>query len=348
MDTRAGHRTEELLPRSRGGAADHVLEDLHRSRREALVAELSPVVGGRRRAEHLVDEAFVRAWASSDRAVETADPEAWLRRRVLRLARRTRVRHLDRPTVAQDAEALRRRGLARRRARRTALLAASAITVALAVVGATSLGGGGGGGDGDGGPRPEVVDPRPDGDLDELEPGTHELVLSTDRRVPTVELTLGRGWRVEQGVRHGTGAGVVAVLAADVDRVVRRPCGADGRGLAAVADEGPAMQAALTSAPGLALVAPTEAGERFGLPAEHLRLRVTDAARCLDGGPSTLLVTADGPVTAPPVGSTIDAWVLRVGQRVVVVLGVRGPEASVADTGALRRALDSLVLVPST
>jgi hypothetical protein len=346
MDTRAGERTEDLLPARDGSREDHssrLLEDLHRSRREALVAEVSTAVGGRAPAERLVDEAFVRAWASPERVAEAPDPEAWLRRRALRLHRLPRPRPGGAPTVTPDLAELRRRGLARRRARRAAVVAVAVPAVVLTGVGAVALAGGGR--SGGGGPRPTVVEPLPDDDLDELAPGTHQLVLSLSPDAPTAEVTLGPGWRAEQGVRRGTGDGVVVVLAADVDRVVRRPCGVRGRGLADVADEPGAIVAALTSAPGLAPAAPVEEVETYGGRAVHLALRVTSAGRCLDGSPSTLLVTAAGSITAPPVGSAVDAWVVTVGRRVLVVLGTRGPGASAQDTAALREALDSLVLV---
>ena len=346
MDTRAGERAEDLLPARDGRGVDHsarLLEDLHRSRRDALVAEVSSAVGGRARAERLVDEAFVRAWASPERVAEAPDPEAWLRRRALRSHRLRRPRRDGAPTVPLDPAELRRRGLARRRVRRAAVVAVAVPAVVLAGVGALALTGGGPGGGG--GPRPTVVEPLPGNDLDELAPGTHRLALSSSPGAPTAEVTLGPGWRSEQGFRHGTGDGVVVVLAADVDRVVRRPCVARGRGLADVADEQGALVAALTSAPGLTRAAPVEEVDAFGGRAVHLALRVTSAGRCLDGSPSTLLDTAAGSITAPPVGSAVDAWVVTVGRRVVVVLGTRGPAASAQDGAALRRALDSLVLV---
>jgi hypothetical protein len=84
----------------------------------------------------------------------------------------------------------------------------------------------------------------------------------------------------------------------------------------------------------------------FGRPAELLRLRTTGAVSCPFRAPYYLLDTAEGLVTAPRPGSTLDVWVVDVRGRGVVVAAVTTPDADGPGRALLHEVLAGLELVP--
>ncbi|GAA1939898.1 hypothetical protein [Nocardioides marmoribigeumensis] len=185
--------------------------------------------------------------------------------------------------------------------------------------------------------------------LPQVRAGDHWFPLSPYRDAPTVRLRLGRGWHGDVAsvdLQHRAGAGLVTLLVADVDQVVRTPCDDDDRGMVDVTDDPATLVAAVAGAPGLEQRAPARVVTAFGRPATWLRLSTTEAVRCPFHTPYHLVDTGGGLVQAPRPGSRVDVWVVDVDHRGVVVAATATPGADERGRAVLEEALSTVRLVP--
>jgi hypothetical protein len=262
-------------------------------------------------------------------------------------------------TPLPDFELISAAGRDRRRRRHTVVAAVTACVLGASGLLASTYG--------------DASDPQPAGDSDEtshvtpypvmanatLEAGTYELHPSKDTSLPPVRFTLPTGWNSWLGPNRFAGLDDVAtddvrtnrellvqdpewvlgMLVLDVRWIAQPDCiMTDVTG-----DDITSLAQALTSVPRLAVTADPETTVRFGHPAVHLQLREQGRG---DACPQdTVMTTAEAAVDYLGRGTTIDAWVVDVDGRPLLLWAAwtaRTPSDEVDD---LLRIVDSIELV---
>lgn len=204
--------------------------------------------------------------------------------------------------------------------------------------------------------------PQPAGDPDErslgtaypgltnttLPAGTYVLRPSSDTSLPSVRFTLPDGWNSWRGPNRFAGLDDLAadegrtnrelleedpewllgMLVLDVKWILRPGCTMSHM----TGDDITAVARALANVPRLTVTAGPDRTVRFGRPAVHLRLREhRRGGSCVQ---DTLIHTGEAAFGYLGRGTTIDAWVLDVDGRALVVWSVwtaRTPRAEVQD-----------------
>lgn len=195
-----------------------------------------------------------------------------------------------------------------------------------------------------------------------LDAGTYELRPSKDTSLPAVRFTLPAGWNSWHGPNRFAGLDDVAsgegrtngellvqdpewvlgLLALEVKWVAQPGCtmsdltGADTS----------ALVGALTTVPRLTVTSGPESTVRFGHPAVHLRLRergTGDACK-----QDTLIHTSEASFGYLGSGTTIDAWVVDVDGRPLVLWSVWTKATPQEEIEALQAMVDSIEIVPPT
>jgi hypothetical protein len=203
-----------------------------------------------------------------------------------------------------------------------------------------------------------LVTPYPTMTNTTLEAGVYEMEPSRDSALPPVRFTLPAGWNSWRGPNRFAGLDVAAeqdrpnrellvedpewlvgMIVLDVKWVAQPGCNLTDL----TGDGTPALVQALTTVPGLTVTSGPERTVRFGHPAVHLRLReggTGDACK-----QDTLLHTADAAFGYLGRGTTIDAWVVDVDGRPLLLWAVWTKDAPRTEIEDLHAVLDSVELV---
>ena len=205
-----------------------------------------------------------------------------------------------------------------------------------------------------------LVTPYPMMSNTTLEAGTYVLQPAQDTSVPSVRFTLPEGWNSWRGPNRFAGLDGLApdggrtnadlltddpvwllgMLALDVTWVAQPGCtmtnvsGADTATLAQ----------ALTRIPRLTMTSDPESTVRFGHPAVHLQLRERrpgDSCR-----QDTLIHTADAAFGYLGRGTTVDAWVVDVDGRPLLLWAVWTATTPIGEVRDLLGIVDSVELEP--
>jgi hypothetical protein len=192
-----------------------------------------------------------------------------------------------------------------------------------------------------------------------LEAGTYVLDPSRDTSLPPVRFTLPAGWNSWLGPNRFAGLGDTA---ADDSRTNRELLGRDPEwvlGLLVldarwIAQPGctmtdvtggdtTALVKALTTIPRLAVTSGPESTVRFGHPAVHLQLR--EQGRRDTCPQDTVMTTAEASFDYLGRGATVDAWVVDVDGRPLLLWAAWTPRTPSAEVDALLGVVDSIELV---
>ncbi|MFC7360099.1 hypothetical protein [Nocardioides astragali] len=219
----------------------------------------------------------------------------------------------------------------------------------------------------------DSTDPQPAEDPDEtslttpypvmtnttLEAGAYEFRPSKDTSLPAVRFTLPAGWNSWLGPNRFAGLDdlttdegrtngkllvqdpewVLGMVALDVKWIAQRGCTMTDL----TGEDTTSLVEALTAVPRLTVTSGPESTVRFGHPAVHLQMREQGTG---DACPQdSLMTTAEAAVRYLGRGTTIDAWVVDVDGRPLLLMAVwtaRTPSAEVQD---LLGIVDSIELV---
>lgn len=219
----------------------------------------------------------------------------------------------------------------------------------------------------------DSADPQPAEDPDEtslvtpypvmtnttLEAGTYELHPSKDTSLPSVRFTLPAGWNSWLGPNRFAGLDDVAtdegrsnrelldrdpewvlgMLVLDVAFIAQQECSMSDL----TGDDTTALVEALTTVPRLAVISGPESTVRFGHPAVHLQLREQGPrGTCTQ---DTVLTTAEAAVRYLRRGTTVDAWVVDVDGRPLLLWAVWTDHTPSSEVQDLLRVVDSIELV---
>jgi hypothetical protein len=192
------------------------------------------------------------------------------------------------------------------------------------------------------------------GSRPELDPGTYTWQVSRgDPSRPSVLVDLPPRWhawdlgpnRWLQPDPPRGGEGYAGLVVTDMDDVVDKPCRA-GSGMKQVGHDPQDLVDALASMPRHTVVSGPRPDDRFGYPATYLRIRTLDV-RC-PGGQDFLLSSHNGrDLTIPSagMGAMLDAWVVDIGSRPVLVLATFDPSSPAWLGDELREVADSVRFV---
>jgi hypothetical protein len=217
----------------------------------------------------------------------------------------------------------------------------------------------------------DSADPQPAEDSDEsslgapypvmtnetLEAGTYVVRPSRDTSLPSVRFTLPAGWNSWLGPNRFAGLDDVAtdegrsnrelltqdpewllgMLVLDVAWVAQPGCGmTDLTGA-----DTTALVQALTTVPRLTVTSGPERTVRFGHPAVHLRLRDQGRGECPQ---DTVMTTPEAAVSYLERGTTIDAWVVDVDGRPLLIWSAWTQDTPRSEIEALHAVVDSIEL----
>ena len=169
-----------------------------------------------------------------------------------------------------------------------------------------------------------------------LEAGTYELHPSKDTSLPSVRFTLPAGWnswlgpnrfaglddvatdegRSNQELLVGDPEWVLGVLVLDVAWIARPGCSMTDL----TGGDTTALVQALTTIPRLAVTSGPENTVRFGHPAVHLQLREQGSHDACTQ--DTVMTTAEAAIRYLGRGTTVDAWVVDVDGRPLLLWAV--------------------------
>lgn len=195
-----------------------------------------------------------------------------------------------------------------------------------------------------------------------LDAGTYEFRPSKDASLPAVRFTLPAGWNSWLGPNRFAGLDdlatdegrtnaellvqdpewVLGMVALDVKWIAQPRCVmTDMTGL-----DTAALVGALTTVPRLAVTSGPESTVRFGHPAVHLQLRQRGPG---DACPQdSLMTTAEAAMRYLGRGSTIDAWVVDMDGRPLLLMAVWTAGTPSAEVQDLHAVVDSVELVETS
>lgn len=262
-------------------------------------------------------------------------------------------------TPLPDFDLIAAAGRDRRRRRHTVVAAVTACVLGVSGLLASTYG--------------DPSDPQPAGESDgvsratpfpvmantTLEAGTYELHPSRDTSLPPVRFTLPAGWNSWLGPNRFAGLDDIAtdggrtnrellvqdpewvhgMLALDVTWVAQPGCIM----IDLTGDDTAALVQALTTVPGLAVISGPETTVRFGHPTVHLQLREQGHR---DGCPQdTVLTTAEAAVDYLGRGTVIDAWVIDLEGRPLLIWAAWTRDTPDDEVDDLLGIVDSVELV---
>lgn len=192
-----------------------------------------------------------------------------------------------------------------------------------------------------------------------LDAGTYVLRPSEDTSLPSVRFTLPEGWNSWLGPNRFAGLDDLAagegttngelldkdpewalgMVALDVTWVAQPGCTMTD----VTGDDTSTLVEALTTVPRLTVTSGPESTVRFGYPAVHLRLR-EDGPRgtCTQ---DTVLTTAEAAIRYLRRGTTVDAWVIDVEGRPLLLWAVWTAGTPSAEVQGLHAVVDSVEIV---